>query len=105
MNNSWFQDEPEIIQANPEEEARLTRIIEAIVSLYNNQDWQTLQELVFSTEEKRLESRILSESFKDKLEPEQIYRLQGELKWARRYADLAKYGKHLKSKLDKLKHG
>lgn len=105
MNNAFLleeiEDEP---QSNEIEIARLTRLLEAIDGVLHTQDWQTFVEMHFSLEEKRIERLLLSEAKKD-LNDKEIYRLQGELKWARRYADLRKWAEFIKKQLTKLKNG
>lgn len=107
MNNgyvSFFEEEMEEPKDTSEEQARLTRLIEAINNLLTSRDWQVLQEFHFVPEESRLTRLLLLEAKKSEVELDEIYRLQGELKWAKRYADLKVFGKFLKNQLDKLKH-
>lgn len=85
--------------------ARLTRLIEAIDGVLKTKDWQTLVELHFSKEKERVERLLLSETKKIQLEDKEIYRLQGELKWGVRYADLRRWAEFLKNQLTELKHG
>jgi len=85
-----------------EEQIRLTRIIGAIDGLLQNRDWQTFQELHFDREEKRVNRLLLLEARKD-INEKEIYRLQGEWKWARRYSDLVTFARFLKNQLDKIK--
>lgn len=107
MNNAIFHEEIE--DAKPidtsEQQALLTRKIEAIDGLLKTRDWYTLAELHFAEEERRIERLLLSEAKKGAVDDKEIYRLQGELKWAKRYADLGQFAKYLKSQLDNLKHG
>lgn len=95
--------EEEVVKDTSVEQARLTKLIEAIVNLLENKDWRTLQELHFSQEEERVSRLLLGEAHKSPLDDKEIYRLQGEMKWARRYADLVAFVKLLKNQLDKLK--
>lgn len=87
------------------EEARLTRLIEAIVALASTREWKVLSELHFGEEQKRLERLLLNEAKKPTLNEREINRLQGELVWATRYSDTAKWLQVLRNKLNKLKHG
>ena len=105
MNNAFLQElEEDRVPDTSGEQARLTRIIEAIASLLENKDWQTLVELHFSKEEERVKRLILSEAQKKPID-EEIYSLQGELKWAKRYQDFYGWAKILKNQLEKLKNG
>lgn len=95
--------EEEIRKDTSSEEARLTRLIEAIARLLDNKDWRTTHELHFQGEEERINRLLFNEAKRDKLDEVAIYRLQGELKWAKRYSDIGQFGKILKNQLDKLK--
>lgn len=102
MNTAYFpEEEEEKPHTNPQEEARLIRLIEAIAALSENKDWQTLNELHLSKEEERIERLLLSESKKNLIESDKLYRLQGELLWAKRYADMRVWAKLLKNQLNK----
>ncbi len=106
MNNGFQLEEPEEKPKDTSiEEARLTRMIEALARLLVSQEWAVLQELHFGRELERVERLLISESKKDLLEDREIYRLQGELKWAKRYADLREWAKALTNQLKKLKNG
>ena len=108
MNNAFltdFEDFEEKPKDNQEEIARLTRLVEAIDGLLKTKDWQTLEELHFSQEKLRIERLLLSESKKLQVDDREIYRLQGENKWAMRYADIRKWAEFLKRQLTELKHG
>jgi len=100
MNNAFFFEEEEPQIDTSEEQARLTKIIEAIAGLVENKDWRTLQEMVFAKEKERITKIILSEAKKQELNLSEIYRLQGELQWAKRYADLTNFAKLLKNQLE-----
>ena len=106
MNNAFQLEEIEEVTPDTSlEEARLIKLIEAIAGLIENRDWQTLVELHFSKEEERVERLLFSEAQKSILNADEIHRLQGELKWARRYSDFTKWAKFLKNQLEQLKHG
>ena len=97
--------EDETIKNNEVEIARLTRLIEAIDGVLRTKDWATLEELHFSQEKRRIERLLLSEAKKLPVNDKEIYRLQGEMKWALRYADIRKWAEFLKNQLTELKHG
>lgn len=106
MNNAFnFEETPVQKVDTSEEQARLTRILEALRGLIETQEWNTLCELHFEKEEDRVTRLILSESKKNPLEIERIYQLQGELIWAKRYADLRKWITSLTSQLKQLQNG
>lgn len=104
MNNAWSQEE-EVKPDTQVEQARLTRLIEAISGLFENRDWQTLNELHLSKEKERVERLLFNEALKPEPSVSTIQRLQGELIWARRYADLPKFVVFLKNQLNQLKYG
>lgn len=113
MNNSFIaqqnvnlsleepQDKSEAIQ---EKQAVLTRIIEAIETINQTSEWKTLKVIIFDDLEKSIERRLKAESEKTELSPSEIYRLQGQLLWARKYADFKKLAEIYKLELTKLKN-
>lgn len=104
MNHALFLQEEEKEEVDTSlEEARLIRLIEAIARLFENSDWRTLVELHFSQEEERVKRLLLAATMETPLPVEQIYRLQGELKWARRYKNLALFAHNLKKQLNQLR--
>src|SRR3990167_3709030 len=103
MNNAFLLEElEEKPQSNEIEIARLTRLLEAIDGVMKTKDWQTFVEMHFSKEEERIERLLLSETKKTEVDDKEIYRLQGEMKWARRYADLRKWAEFIKRQLTQL---
>lgn len=70
-----------------EREAKLIRMIEALVALSKSPEWSTLKEELFSDVLDSIEKSIRSEADKPEVNISAIYRLQGEKKWARNYAD------------------
>ena len=107
MNNALFQEESAGVTPHDttEQQASLIRMIEAVNGLLQSADWQTLRDLHFSKEEERLNRLILQEAKKATVDDTVLYRLQGELVWAKRYADVTKFAQILKSQLDNLKNG
>ena len=103
MNNAFLLEElEEKPQSNEIEIARLTRLLEAIDGVMKTKDWQTFVEMHFSKEEETIEKLFLSETKKTEVDDKEIYRLQGEMKWARRYADLRKWAEFIKRQLTQL---
>lgn len=70
-------------------EGTLVRIIEALKAVQTSPEWSTLKTEVFDGVLESLEGRLISESKKLELNPPDIYRLQGQIQWAKKYADLA----------------
>lgn len=89
MNNSIIQPHAKLdTTPQVEHKAKLVRMIEAIQEVVNTTGWKVLKQEIFDELVKTLERRIMSESKKPKIEPEELYRLQGQLAWARKYSKL-----------------
>lgn len=83
--------------------ARQTELIEilgAINGLLQNRDWLTLKDLLFDRLVVKIKGRLLSEAEAKEIDNTEIFRLQGELSWARTYADLKSYAERLKLELE-----
>ncbi len=103
MNNAFAKDEE--IDTTPvlrERQVKLTKIIEAINALSGKKEWQALKDLVFNKELDRIERSLQSEAKKIELSAPDIYRLQGEYKWAKRYSDLYKLAETYKTELSSI---
>jgi len=101
MNNALFQEEIEI-DTSPvlrERKARLSRLVEAISNLSQNDDWNTLKELLLDGQVENLEKQLLGEAKNYELNSPKIYRLQGNLEWAKRY-DFYKLAEAYKSEIN-----
>lgn len=72
-----------------ERDSELVRIIEALDALIKSEEWRTLKTLVFDTILDSLDSRVRSEADRPEVSLPELYKLQGEKRWARRYCDLA----------------
>lgn len=83
-----------------ERQTELVKIIESVNEVLKNKGWQTLKELVFDKAVARIDRLLLAEAKKPKVEEDKIYHLQGELTWAKRYADLKSYAEMLKKELE-----
>ena len=73
-----------------EREAILVRIIEAIVKIEQSEEWSTLKSLIFDGTVENLEKRLKFEAEQLDLKPALLNQLQGQLIWARKYANLSK---------------
>lgn len=90
MNNAKFVDEEEITVDNSllrQRKATLIKLIEAINELSKNKDWQIMKDLLFDGLVEKIERNLLAEAKQNKLNDPEIYRLQGQLTWAKRYSD------------------
>lgn len=83
MNNSVFTPDPQepdnSAEKRRERETELVRIVEAIGTITQTAEWDSLRELVFDKSKENLESRLLNEVKKHDLNLPEIYRLQGQL--------------------------
>lgn len=73
-----------------EKESELVRIIEALDRIKDSEEWSSLQTLIFAKVAENLERRLKNESEKLELHGPTINQLQGQLLWARKFADLSK---------------
>ena len=86
-----------------ERESVLVRIIEAIKRVKESEDWNTLKTLLFDGSLDKLEKRLQIESEKPKLDDSEMYRLQGQISWARKYVDLDKLADAYRVELSNLR--
>lgn len=84
-------------------QTNLVKILEAIDLVLKTSGWQTLKELVFDKVVERIERQLLSESKQFPIDADKIYTLQGELVWAKRYADFKAYAEMLQKELQGIK--
>jgi len=104
MNNALILEEEEPKNEKAQEyETELVRVVEAIAEVLKTKEWQVLKGLVFDKEVERVERLLTSEARKVPLSIESIYRLQGELKWAKRYSDLKELAQHYQNQLKGLR--
>lgn len=73
------------------EESRLLRIVEALRIVQDSKEWSTLKTEVFDNLANVLEKDLRTEAEKTDLSSNKLNRITGELKWARRYANLNKF--------------
>ena len=73
-----------------QQKGQLAKIVEAIRRVESSEDWQSLKELVFDSVIETLERQLKAEAQKPEVVTPELYRLQGQLVWARKYADLEK---------------
>lgn len=104
MNNSLLEVEieevPDIKPLLRQKQTELVKVIESIQALEVTPEWQSLKELLFTGIVEKLEKRLKYESLKDELQLPEIYRLQGQLAWARKYSDLNKLVEAYKQELN-----
>lgn len=102
MNNakiieSFSDPEPEQQEISPDQripwlrqrEGELVKIIEAIRTVEQSDEWSTLKTHVLDGVLETLDKRLATEASKPSVDTPQIYRLQGQIAWAKKYANLA----------------
>lgn len=93
MNNSLHVDLNDSFAEKPnqeplrEREAKLLRVIASLDALIQSPEWSTLKTELFEEVLKNAENRLRIESEKAEVNLPELYRLQGERKWARNYAN------------------
>jgi methionine salvage enolase-phosphatase E1 len=104
MNNSLLQLEVQEVDISPqlrERERELLGIIEAFRKVSASEYWKVLRIKVFDGVVGSLHKKLIAEK-----NPTEMYRLQGQIVWAEKYADLEKmaqaYENELKSVRKKL---
>ena len=109
MNNSKIvsdnfeeskEDNSQILQIK---QGELSQIIEAINGVEASEDWQKLKKLLLDGVVSSLERQLLNEVSRKEINPPEIYRLQGQLAWARRYVDLKKLSETYRRQLEGIK--
>ena len=69
-------------------EEELVEIIRAIREMVNTEQWSTLKRHVFDGVVEKLEKQLKDEATRPELNQPELYRLQGQLVWAKRYSDM-----------------
>ena len=108
MNNS------KIVYENSEEDGKilflqkqqgeLTQVVEAINQVESGENWQKLKKLLLDEIVTNLEKQLALEAARDEINPPKIYKLQGELKWAKRYSDLKKLSEAKRQQIENIKN-
>lgn len=70
-------------------DSQLVRMIESLDALIKSQEWRTLKEDLFDDVLESIEKRIKQETEKPELSLPELYRLQGEKKWAKKFSQLS----------------
>ena len=107
MNNSQIEiSEPEVFDAKSllrDRASKLVRMIEAIERVAKSADWSILKAEIFEPVSANLERKLMSEVKKDEMNEPEIYRLQGQLVWARKYSKLEDLKEVFKVELTNIK--
>ena len=86
------------------QQGEIAQIIEAINGVEASEDWKKLKRLVLDGVVTSLERQLISEASKDQINDPNMYRLQGQLMWAKKFADLKRLGESFKQSLENIKN-
>ena len=107
MNNSkivYESSENEKALFLQKQQGELTQVVEAINQVEASESWQKLKKLLLDEIVTNLERQLALEAAKDEIDPPKMYRLQGELKWAKKYSDLKKLSGAKRQQIENLKN-
>lgn len=102
-NSLGLEEKATNIEALRERETQLVRIIEALEGISHSTEWSTLKTLIFDSLVDSLERQVKYESERKNLDDSEIYRLQGKLSWARKYASLSKLSDEYRLELSNIR--
>jgi hypothetical protein len=110
-NNSKFALDQFSIEEKPnditpmlqQKESDLINVIEALKNVSQSKDWRSLKNRIFDGVVEKLERDLLSEAKKDSPDNLVLARLNGQLVWAKKYADLEKMADVFRIELSNVK--
>ena len=106
MNNSLIQleeKEDRRLSFLQEQQGEITRLVEAINRVEENEDWRKLKELLLDGIVEKLERQLKDEAKKDEVSLPKLYRLQGQIEWAKRFSNLKKLSDEKRLEITNLK--
>ena len=106
MNNSILKledKEDSRLSFLQEQQGELAQLVEAINRVEANDDWRKLKDIFLNGIVDKLERQLRDEAKKDKVSLPKIYRLQGQIEWARKYSDLKKFSSEKRLEIENLK--
>ena len=106
MNNSDLQleeKEDSRLSFLQEKQGELAKLVEAINRVEANEDWRKLKELFLNGIVDKLERQLRDEASKPEVSLPKVYRLQGQITWAKRYSDLKKFSNEKRLEIENLK--
>ncbi len=86
-----------------ERQAELMRLLDALTKLDKSEEWHILKELVFDKSVTSIEKTMINETQRPEINTNKLYKLQGELDWARKYSDINRFADTLKKQLQEIK--
>src|SRR3990167_4477845 len=107
MNNSSVQNLEETEDSRlsflQEQQGELSRLVEAINRVEQSEDWRKLKELLLDGIVEKLERQLKDEAKKDEVSLPEVYRLQGQISWARKYTNLKKISDEKRLEIENIK--
>ena len=107
MNNSGVHNleekEDSRLSFLQEQQGELTRLVEAINRVEASEDWRKLKELLLDGIVEKLERQLKDEAKKDEVSLPKLYRLQGQIEWARKYSNLKKISDEKRLEIENIK--
>ena len=109
MNNSNVQlekveeKEDSRLSFLQEQQGELAQLVEAINRVEANEDWRKLKEIFLNGIVEKLERRLRDEAKKDAVSLPKLYRLQGQIEWARKYSNLKKISDEKRLEIENIK--
>ena len=104
MNNSNLQLEKEDrIPFLQEQQGEMAKLVEAINRVEANEDWRKLKEIFLDKVVEKLERQLRDEAKKDEVSLPKLYRLQGQIEWAKKYTNLKKISDDKRLEIENLK--
>lgn len=107
MNNSkiasFNESEPTDRKSTLEkQQGEWTQIVEALNRVESSEDWQKLKRLFLDGVVTTLENQLKVATQKPEIVTAELYRLQGQLAWAKKYADLKKLSEFFRKQVENL---
>ena len=106
MNNSDIKledKEDSRLSFLQEKQGELAKLVEAINRVEANEDWRKLKELFLNEVVDKLERQLRDEAKKEEINLPKLYRLQGQIEWARKYTNLKKISDDKRLEVENLK--
>lgn len=79
--------------------SELAKLIEVINRIVQSKDWATLKSLLLDDVALILERQLVNEANKKEVNMAELYRLQGQVAWARKYTDLSQLAEFYKKQV------
>src|SRR3990167_7992101 len=81
----------------------VSRLVESINRVEGTEDWQNLKKLFLDGIVEKLERQLKDEAKKDEVSLPKLYRLQGQIDWAKKYTNLKKISDDKRLEIENIK--